>query len=73
MVCPGIKVDLTNIRDLQGVVSEPRALLCSIYSYDTCDKTTRNVADFEKGKALFTHPTGPVECAGAPQKIMWLA
>lgn len=73
VVCPGIKVDFTSIRGLQDAVADPHAPVSSIYSYDTCDKTARHLADFSKGKALFTHPTGPVKCAGAPQKIMWLA
>lgn len=73
IVCPGIKCDFTSISGLQDALSNPDAPVSSIYSYDTCDKTSRNLADFSKGKALFTHPAGPVKCAGAPQKIMWLA
>lgn len=73
VVCPGIKVDFNSIRGLQDAVSDPHAPVSSIYSYETCDKTARNLADFTKGKALFTHPSGTVKCAGAPQKIMWLA
>ncbi|GAB7364649.1 hypothetical protein MBLNU230_g5452t1 [Neophaeotheca triangularis] len=73
VVCPGIKVDFNSIAGLQDAVSDPHAPVSSIYSYDTCDKTSRNLADFGKGQALFTHPAGPVKCAGAPQKIMWLA
>ncbi|RAL60123.1 hypothetical protein DID88_000748 [Monilinia fructigena] len=28
---------------------------------------------FKKEKAIFTQPAGVIKCAGAPQKIMWLA
>lgn len=73
VVCPGINIDFDSIAGLKEAVSDPHAPVSSIYGYDTCDKTARNLADFSKGKALFTHPAGPVKCAGAPQKIMWLA
>ncbi|RMZ00803.1 hypothetical protein D0860_07857 [Hortaea werneckii] len=73
IVCPGIKVDFNSIKGLSEAVSDPHAPVSSIYSYDTCDKASRNIADLKDGQALFTHPAGPVKCAGAPQKIMWLA
>ncbi|KAG9251619.1 uncharacterized protein F5Z01DRAFT_273066 [Emericellopsis atlantica] len=73
VVCPGIKVDFKSIKGLDEAVHDPHSPVSSIYSYDTCDKTARNIASFKKGKAIFTHPAGVVKCAGAPQKIMWLA
>ncbi|ETN42613.1 uncharacterized protein HMPREF1541_01770 [Cyphellophora europaea CBS 101466] len=73
IVCPGINVDFDTIKGLREAVNDPHAPVSSIYSYDTCDKTHRNIKAFKSGQALFTHPTGPVKCAGAPQKIMWLA
>lgn len=73
IVCPGIKVDFNSIPGLQDAVSDSQAPVSSIYSYETCDKTARNLAEFSRGQALFTHPAGPVKCAGGPQKIMWLA
>jgi sulfide:quinone oxidoreductase len=45
----------------------------SIYSYDTCDKTWADIEAFRGGKAIFTQPAGVIKCAGAPQKIMWMA
>lgn len=73
VICPGIKVDFKSIQGLDEAVRDPQSPVSSIYSYDTCDKTARDIASFKKGKALFTHPAGVVKCAGAPQKIMWLA
>lgn len=46
---------------------------CRVYTYETCDKVFPNIEKLKKGKAIFTQPTGVVKCAGAPQKIMWLA
>jgi hypothetical protein len=37
------------------------------------DKAFRTIQAFQKGDAIFTQPAGVVKCAGAPQKIMWLA
>lgn len=73
IVCPGIKINYDSIQGLPEALADPHAPVSSIYGYDTCDKASRNIADFKKGDALFTHPAGPVKCAGAPQKIMWLA
>jgi sulfide:quinone oxidoreductase len=33
----------------------------------------RTIQKLQNGIAIFTQPTGVVKCAGAPQKIMWLA
>ncbi|CAI6339114.1 unnamed protein product [Periconia digitata] len=73
IVCPGIKVDFDSIPGLHDALVDPQAPVSSIYSYDTCDKTAHLIAGFKKGNAIFTHPTGTVKCAGAPQKIMWMA
>ncbi|KAK6858708.1 FAD/NAD(P)-binding domain-containing protein [Apiospora arundinis] len=73
VICPGIKVDFKSIEGLDEAVGDPHSPVSSIYSYETCDKVARDIAKFKKGKALFTHPVGVFKCAGAPQKIMWLA
>ncbi|KAL4978716.1 hypothetical protein BDW66DRAFT_164441 [Aspergillus desertorum] len=49
-------------------------LACLIYyGYEFCDKAFETFKNLRRGTAIFTHPTGTVKCAGAPQKIMWLA
>ncbi|BFZ62913.1 hypothetical protein YB2330_004023 [Saitoella coloradoensis] len=45
----------------------------SIYSYDTCDVAQNDIKALKCGKAIFTQPAGVVKCAGAPQKVMWMA
>jgi sulfide:quinone oxidoreductase len=45
----------------------------SNYSYESVGYTWELISHFEGGKALFTFPSTPIKCAGAPQKIMWLA
>lgn len=73
VVAPGITVDYGSVNGLPEAMRNPDSLVSSIYNYDTCDKAFRTIKDFKKGDALFTQPAGVVKCAGAPQKIMWLA
>ncbi|KAI8629725.1 sulfide,quinone oxidoreductase/flavo-binding protein [Xylariaceae sp. FL1651] len=73
VVAPGISINYGDIDGLPGLLADPEAPVSSIYGYDTCDKTFRTIDLFRKGVALFTLPAGTVKCAGAPQKIMWLA
>lgn len=48
-----------------------KGVVCSNY---TNPKHTWNVLkNFKGGTALFTQPTTPIKCGGAPQKIMYLA
>lgn len=72
VICPGLNVNFNSIKGLAEALDDPHAPVSSIYGYQTCDKAHRNIKDLKKGRALFTHPLGPVKCAGAPQKIMWL-
>ena len=37
------------------------------------EKTYPALQAFKGGNAIFTFPNTPVKCAGAPQKIMYLA
>ncbi|CAJ0963439.1 unnamed protein product, partial [Mesorhabditis belari] len=47
--------------------------VCSIYLPHLAEKTHREIQAFKSGNAIFTFPAGPIKCAGAPQKIMYLA
>ncbi|KAL2256382.1 hypothetical protein VTK26DRAFT_1755 [Humicola hyalothermophila] len=73
VVAPGIKVDLSSIKGLPEAVSNPDAPVSSIYTYETVDKVFKTIETLRSGTALFTQPAGVLKCAGAPQKIMWLA
>ncbi|KAF9731977.1 hypothetical protein PMIN06_000237 [Paraphaeosphaeria minitans] len=73
VVAPGINVDTSSIKGLPEALADPKSLVSTIFKYDTCDKASRNIKDFKKGNAIFTQPAGAIKCAGAPQKIMWLA
>lgn len=73
VVAPGIKLDYDSIKGLPEALANPEALVSSIYSYDTCSKVFPSIEKLKKGNAIFTQPAGVIKCAGAPQKIMWLA
>ena len=45
----------------------------SNYAYDQCELTWEAIRGFRGGDAVFTMPPPPIKCAGAPQKIMYLA
>jgi len=73
VVVPGINIEYDKIKGLPEALAAPDSLVSSIYGYDTCDKVFRTIQKLRKGVAIFTQPTGVVKCAGAPQKIKWLA
>lgn len=73
VVVPGISIDYDKIKGLPEALADKDSLVSSIYGYDTVDKVFGTIQKMEKGKALFTQPAGVMKCAGAPQKIMWLA
>ena len=45
----------------------------SNYSFDLAPYTWQCVKNLKGGRALFTQPPMPIKCAGAPQKILYLA
>ncbi|KAJ5490261.1 sulfide quinone-reductase [Penicillium expansum] len=73
VVVPGISINYGSIKGLPEALADRNSTVSTIYSYDTCDKAFRTIENFREGNAIFTQPAGVVKCAGAPQKIMWLA
>ncbi|KAI0212879.1 Sulfide:quinone oxidoreductase, mitochondrial [Lamellibrachia satsuma] len=47
--------------------------VCSNYHPQYVEKTFAAMKAFKEGNAIFTFPNTPIKCAGAPQKIMYLA
>lgn len=73
IVAPGLAVTPADIKGLPEALANPDAPVSSIYTYDTVSKVFPSIKKLEKGNAIFTQPAGAIKCAGAPQKIMWLA
>jgi NADPH-dependent 2,4-dienoyl-CoA reductase/sulfur reductase-like enzyme len=73
VVVPGISLDFGSVKGLDQALEDQDSLVSTIYDYRYCDKAHRTIKSFNSGHAIFTQPAGVVKCAGAPQKIMWLA
>ncbi|WP_224250009.1 NAD(P)/FAD-dependent oxidoreductase [Hyalangium gracile] len=71
VVAPGIQLNWDKVRGLREALRTP--YVSSNYDFELAPKTWKMIQDFDGGTALFTHPSTPVKCAGAPQKIMYLA
>jgi sulfide:quinone oxidoreductase len=71
VVCPGLQLDWGKIQGLQETLG--RNNVCSNYSREHVDYTWTTIQAMQGGDALFTQPPMPIKCAGAPQKIMYLA
>ncbi|KAI0695909.1 FAD/NAD-P-binding domain-containing protein [Cytidiella melzeri] len=73
VVSPGLQINWDSINGLAKALANPASGVSSIYSYATCDKAWKDIDALRNGTAIFTQPTGIIKCAGAPQKIMWMA
>ena len=71
VVAPGIQLDFGKIPGLTQTLGERG--VSSNYRPDLPPRTWEFIRDLRGGTALFTMPAGPIKCAGAPQKIAYLA
>jgi sulfide:quinone oxidoreductase len=71
VVSLGIKILWDGIPGLKETIGKNG--VCSNYSYETAEYTWECIRNFKGGTAIFTMPSTPVKCGGAPQKIMYLA
>jgi sulfide:quinone oxidoreductase len=71
VVALGMKLDWGRVKGLPGNVGKNG--ICSNYAWETVDSTWQFLREFKGGTAVFTFPSTPIKCAGAPQKIMYLA
>lgn len=71
VVALGIQLNWANVRGLKDALGKDG--VCSNYSYATAERTWKFIRELRKGNAVFTFPATPIKCAGAPQKIMYLA
>ncbi|MEY3030515.1 MAG: hypothetical protein RL058_878, partial [Actinomycetota bacterium] len=71
IVCPGIQLDWDKMSGLAETLG--RDGVSSNYRFDLAPKTWDFIRGTKSGSAVFTMPTGAIKCAGAPQKIAYLA
>jgi sulfide:quinone oxidoreductase len=71
VVCPGIQLDWNRTEGLEEALG--RNGVSSNYRFDLAPRTWEFIREINSGTAVFTMPSGPIKCAGAPQKIAYLA
>ncbi|GEL20468.1 NAD(P)/FAD-dependent oxidoreductase [Pseudonocardia asaccharolytica] len=71
VVCPGIQLDWEKIKGLSPTLG--RDGVSSNYLYELAPATWNFIRNTKSGTAVFGMPAGPIKCAGAPQKIAYLA
>jgi sulfide:quinone oxidoreductase len=69
VVAPGLVMDLDGIPGLRESLGKNG--VCS--NYTDPEYTWEVLQNFKGGNAVFTQPSTPIKCGGAPQKIMYLA
>ncbi|MCC5919364.1 MAG: NAD(P)/FAD-dependent oxidoreductase [Cyclobacteriaceae bacterium] len=69
VVAPGLVYDLDLLPGLKESLG--KGVVCS--NYTDPEHTWEVIKNFKGGNAIFTQPTTPIKCGGAPQKIMYLA
>lgn len=71
VVAAGIQLNWDAVKGLPEAIG--KGGVCSNYGYDKVSYTWETIQAFQGGNAVFTFPATPIKCAGAPQKIMYLA
>lgn len=71
VVAPGIQLDWDKVPGLAQALETP--YVSSNYKYELAPKTWERIRALRSGTAVFTMPAGLIKCAGAPQKIAYLA
>ncbi len=71
VVAPGLRLDFDGVPGLAEAVGHDG--VSSNYRFDLAPRTWEFIRQVRGGTAVFTMPPGPIKCAGAPQKIAYLA
>jgi len=71
VVCPGLQLDWDGVPGLAEAMAAPD--VTSNYDPAMPGKTWALVRSLRSGTAVFTQPPGPAKCAGAAQKIAYMA
>ena len=71
VIATGLKLDWHKIKGIEGQLGKNG--ICSIYNYEDAEKCYGMLNEFKGGKTIFVMPPVPIKCAGAPQKIMYMA
>lgn len=69
VVAPGLVMEPSMTEGLEEALD--KGVVCS--NYTDPEHTWEVIKNFKGGNAVFTQPTTPIKCGGAPQKIAYLA
>ena len=73
VMCSGVELRYDLIEGSSEALDDSDCPVGSMYRLDYAYKMSNLRQTFKSGKAIFTLPTMPVKCGGAPQKIMYLS
>lgn len=71
VVATGLQLNWEKIEGLKESLGKNGVI--SVYQYDQIDYASEQIQKFQGGKAVFVMPPTPIKCAGAPQKVMYIA
>src|SRR5699024_11990414 len=71
VVSQGLQYEWERIAGMAEAIDTPN--VSSNYRFDLAPKTWKLIKGLRRGTADFTMPSGPIKCAGAQQKIAYLA
>jgi len=71
IIAAGLKLDWDGIKGLVETLGKNG--VTSNYRFDLAPYTWELAQKLTSGKAIFTQPSMPIKCAGAPQKAMYLS
>lgn len=71
VITAGLQLNWDKVKGLKDAIGKEG--VCSNYSHLYAPSTYEFIQQMKGGNAIFTFPNTPVKCAGAPQKIMYLA
>lgn len=72
IIAMGLQLNYEQIPGLIEALNIPNTGVCSNYSPKYVNRTFEILQKFESGNAIFTYPSSPVKCPGAPQKICYI-
>lgn len=71
VVAPGLQLDIDRLPGLAETLGHGG--VSTNYRHDLAPRTWDYIRNLRSGTAVFTMPVDPIKCAGAPQKIAYLA
>ncbi|KAH8379178.1 hypothetical protein KR009_003402 [Drosophila setifemur] len=73
LIATGMQLKYDKVSGLVEALENPNSNVCSIYSPKYVEHVYEVLRNTTKGNVVFTFPHCPIKCAGAPQKIAYIA